>query len=298
MDKVKTGELIRDARKKKNYTQSELGDMLGVSNKAVSRWEKGDSFPDIGVLESLAHILDLKIQDIVIGEIRTSEKDSESEEITATEVVRMASVQIQSKSKKIVGLAFAAVIVICSIVAGITSMNTSRQEIVYYLLMITSLTTVVYGSFAPKYESDNKSGIDRLMIILSILTFAWMMIMVWCASVLVINGNIPFDMTPKNIGQVINIQLTAIIILNILLMLVGISRMGNEFRKLNYGFVFQTSSIYTAALYMDLFKRLSSYEGYIRNLAVRTAVVLVCTFLALSAMKLLKISRSSLLEMS
>ena len=42
MDKVKTGELIRDARKKKNYTQSELGDMLGVSNKAVSRWEKGD----------------------------------------------------------------------------------------------------------------------------------------------------------------------------------------------------------------------------------------------------------------
>lgn len=43
MDKVKTGELIRDARKKKNYTQSELGDMLGVSNKAVSRWEKGGS---------------------------------------------------------------------------------------------------------------------------------------------------------------------------------------------------------------------------------------------------------------
>lgn len=51
MDKKKTGILIREARIKKNYTQSELGDLIGVSNKAVSRWENGDSFPDIGVLE-------------------------------------------------------------------------------------------------------------------------------------------------------------------------------------------------------------------------------------------------------
>ena len=37
MDKMKTGTLIKEARIKKNYTQSELGDLLGVSNKAVSR---------------------------------------------------------------------------------------------------------------------------------------------------------------------------------------------------------------------------------------------------------------------
>ena len=36
MDKIKTGEIIREARKAKNYTQSELGDMIGVTNKAVS----------------------------------------------------------------------------------------------------------------------------------------------------------------------------------------------------------------------------------------------------------------------
>ena len=49
MDKKKTGNLIREARQGKNYTQSELGMMLGVTNKAVSRWENGESFPDIGV---------------------------------------------------------------------------------------------------------------------------------------------------------------------------------------------------------------------------------------------------------
>mgnify|MGYP001251279008 CR=1 FL=1 len=41
MDKQKTGELIKSARIKKGYTQVELGDLLGVTNKAISRWEKG-----------------------------------------------------------------------------------------------------------------------------------------------------------------------------------------------------------------------------------------------------------------
>lgn len=44
MDKKKTGNLIREARQRKNYTQSELGRMLGVTNKAVSRWENGEVF--------------------------------------------------------------------------------------------------------------------------------------------------------------------------------------------------------------------------------------------------------------
>lgn len=44
MDKQKTGELIRNARIKKGYTQVELGDLIGVTNKAISRWEKGIVF--------------------------------------------------------------------------------------------------------------------------------------------------------------------------------------------------------------------------------------------------------------
>ena len=62
MDKIKTGNMIWEARTRKGYTQSELGALIGVSNKAVSRWENGDSFPDIGVLEQLSNILELSIQ--------------------------------------------------------------------------------------------------------------------------------------------------------------------------------------------------------------------------------------------
>ena len=65
MDKQKTGELIRNARIKKEYTQVELGDLIGVTNKAISRWEKGDSFPDISVIEELSRVLDIRIQDML-----------------------------------------------------------------------------------------------------------------------------------------------------------------------------------------------------------------------------------------
>lgn len=41
MDKLKTGEMIRQARMEKGYTQNELGMLLGVTNKAISRWETG-----------------------------------------------------------------------------------------------------------------------------------------------------------------------------------------------------------------------------------------------------------------
>ena len=73
MDKTKTGNLIKNARTKKNYTQSELGNLLGVSNKAVSRWENGDSFPDVGILENLAAVLDLQLQDIITGGTETND---------------------------------------------------------------------------------------------------------------------------------------------------------------------------------------------------------------------------------
>ena len=91
MDKKKTGCLIKEARMKKNYTQNELGDLLGVTNKAVSRWENGDSFPDVGLLENLSEILDIRIQDIVTGE-KTANDNS-----AVRDVVRLAKMQQMDK---------------------------------------------------------------------------------------------------------------------------------------------------------------------------------------------------------
>ena len=64
MDKEKTGMLIKEARISKGYTQAELAAIIGVSNKAVSHWENGESYPDVGLLESLSSCLGISIDSL------------------------------------------------------------------------------------------------------------------------------------------------------------------------------------------------------------------------------------------
>ena len=68
MDAEKTGKIISERRKKLNMTQKELADKLHITDKAVSKWERGLSFPDISVLIPLAEILNISLYDLLKGE--------------------------------------------------------------------------------------------------------------------------------------------------------------------------------------------------------------------------------------
>ncbi len=100
MDKEKTGALIKEARTKKKFTQSELGDLVGVTNKAVSRWENGESFPDVGVIEKLSEVLDISIQDIVTGGITVNEYKEEKMENFISDVLHSMSSSVKQNPRK------------------------------------------------------------------------------------------------------------------------------------------------------------------------------------------------------
>ena len=68
MDKYVTGAVIRKLRERKNMTQEELADKVFVSSKAVSKWETGQGFPDISLLEPLAKALDISVIELLSGE--------------------------------------------------------------------------------------------------------------------------------------------------------------------------------------------------------------------------------------
>lgn len=74
MDRNKNGALIAQTRKERNMTQKELADKLHVSDRAVSKWERGAGFPDVSLLEPLAETLGLQVLDLLRGE-RTEETD-------------------------------------------------------------------------------------------------------------------------------------------------------------------------------------------------------------------------------
>ncbi len=68
MDRYVTGAVIRRLREKKKITQEELAGMIHVSGKAVSKWETGQGFPDISLLEPLAQALDISVIELLSGE--------------------------------------------------------------------------------------------------------------------------------------------------------------------------------------------------------------------------------------
>lgn len=68
MDRYVTGAVIRRLREKKNMTQEELAGKVFVSSKAVSKWETGQGFPDISLIEPLAKALDISVIELLSGE--------------------------------------------------------------------------------------------------------------------------------------------------------------------------------------------------------------------------------------
>ena len=68
MDNYVTGAVIRRLRESKKLTQEELAERIFVSGKAVSKWETGQGFPDISLLEPLAKALDISVIELLSGD--------------------------------------------------------------------------------------------------------------------------------------------------------------------------------------------------------------------------------------
>ena len=102
MDKEKTGQLITELRKEKGMTQKQLAEALNVTDKAVSKWERGLSFPDISMLEPLSELLDISIMELLAGERQDEDEPMRREEaedlINAS--VELGDEEIRHKKEK------------------------------------------------------------------------------------------------------------------------------------------------------------------------------------------------------
>lgn len=73
MDQIKIGKFIADRRKKANYTQLQLAEQLGITDRAISKWETGKSLPDSSIMLELCSILGITVNDLLSGEVVTLE---------------------------------------------------------------------------------------------------------------------------------------------------------------------------------------------------------------------------------
>lgn len=282
MDKKKTGNLIREARNRKNYTQGELGNLIGVSNKAVSRWENGESFPDVGVLENLASVLDIKIQDIITGETGTADDN------VVAEVVRVAKLQQKEKTHKLFKNILLIIAILCCVVSGISSIGNKviLDSFIAYLAMMIFSFAMILVIYAKQTVCETK-GTGRFPIIskiIAVATSSWTVLLTWSVFLMVNNGYYPLHMELASIGPFVNYQLAVIHVVNILLIAVQIYRIDKYEESIHWGWFVEVAAIYLASVYGDLLHRISSEQEIVEYLAIRTIAVLLVMGISLATM--------------
>ena len=118
MDNTKTGNLIREARKEKSLTQLELAGKLHVSDRAVSKWERGLCAPDIALLEPLGEALGLTVTELISGE-RNFAPDPET---AVKDTISYSRAEIKQRSRtarrKIIAIGLAAAILAAAVCLG------------------------------------------------------------------------------------------------------------------------------------------------------------------------------------
>lgn len=95
MDQQKIGRFLKELRKEKNITQEHFAEIMGVSNRTVSRWETGSNMPDLDVLIQIADYHGVELREILDGERKPNTMD---QEMTET-VLKVADYSNREKEK-------------------------------------------------------------------------------------------------------------------------------------------------------------------------------------------------------
>lgn len=166
MDPKKTGIIISDARKKLKMTQKDLADKLYVSDKAVSKWERGLCFPDISVLIPLTETLNISLYDLLRGE-KVNNKEVEE---TIKDTINYSNSEIKRKKKKYIIIS-SIIILFIVLVSVISLIFISENNDIGVIVDRDTIHTINYYSDY-KTSLGNTNG-EKLELIVMKLPLKW-----------------------------------------------------------------------------------------------------------------------------
>lgn len=157
MDAEKIGQFIYKLRTDKNLTQSQLADSIHVTNKAISRWERGIGFPDISLLEPLSNELGVSILELLKGE-KLNKNDYVVKDDINTLLEVIINIKKKSKKNNLILLSITTIIVIISIIYFKTHFNGFNN--IYFEQLLNHISLVPFSNI---YASIHNKSIIELV---------------------------------------------------------------------------------------------------------------------------------------
>lgn len=156
------GQFIQELRKAKNMTQKDLAEMIGVSDKTISKWENGNSIPDTSILLSLCQALDISVNELVSCKKLPSDEYSSNAEVNMMKLLRKnEEVGRYSKGGFIVGI----VLAVLTIAFMYISTAGVSLSLIYAFIDLPSLIILLLACSAVALLSGAKDKLTVLKVI-------------------------------------------------------------------------------------------------------------------------------------
>lgn len=166
MDAEKIGQFIYKLRTDKNLTQSQLADSIHVTNKAISRWERGIGFPDISLLEPLSNELGVSILELLKGE-KLNKNDYVAKNDINTLLEAIINIKKKSKKNNLILLSITTIIVIISIIYFKTHFSGFNN--IYFEQLLNHISLVPFSNIYASIHNKNIIALANNIIINSLL---------------------------------------------------------------------------------------------------------------------------------
>ncbi|MCI9174757.1 MAG: helix-turn-helix transcriptional regulator [Lachnospiraceae bacterium] len=108
MDQKKIGAFLKELRKEQNLTQEQLAEVVGVTNRSISRWENGVNMPDFDLVIELTNYFEVSIEEFLDGERKREMMDKKTEE-TLLKVTDYENMEKMKFSKRLCRIFLAAI---------------------------------------------------------------------------------------------------------------------------------------------------------------------------------------------
>ena len=151
MDQIKIGKFIKECRTQNNLTQMQLAEKLGITDRAVSKWENGRAMPDSAIMLDLCKELKITVNDLLSGEVVVMENYNENSEKIILEMVK----EKEKNDKLLLRCEILIGIVCISVMLGLTvvaSLVTMEETLRILLIVIGLIPLLIATPFMLKIE--------------------------------------------------------------------------------------------------------------------------------------------------
>lgn len=184
MDKQRFGSYIAERRKEKGMTQAMLAEKICVTDKAVSKWERGVGFPDIKTLEPLAEALDLSLGELMNGNKIDNISVTDEIDSIVSNTLELAVYQSELHMRNVlIGVAIAATLLVTIFLLDLENgPGTFLFVCLPLLVSLLGVAIVSIGFHRRKREYKAKGhfvlGIILIFFPIELYIFAWVMIII------------------------------------------------------------------------------------------------------------------------